>query len=208
MEETTLCVVEDHPVLREALSLMLGHDGFRVLGGANTAADGFELVVRSRPDVAIVDLLLGEDRGDELARLLLAALPELKVVVFTGSEQHADLELVLECGAQGVVSKTAPPEDLRAALRLVAAGGTYVDQRVTAVLATQRKAVSDLRLSAREREVLVLLARGMTIDQTASMLGLSPETVRTHARNAGRRLGGRSRVHTIALALASGEIAI
>jgi DNA-binding NarL/FixJ family response regulator len=206
-EPTTVCVVEDHPVLREALSIALGHHGFTVLGSANNVPDGLELIVRRRPRLAIVDLLLGGDRGDELVRRIHDAVPETRVVVFTGAERRDDLEPALVCGAHGVVSKAAAPEEFRAALRVVATGGTYLDERIRRAIAGGPPAGKPT-LSAREREVLGMLANGMSLEQAASVLGLSSETVRTHARNAGRRLGGRSRVHTIALALAAGEIAL
>jgi DNA-binding NarL/FixJ family response regulator len=206
-DATTVCVVEDHPVLREGLELALRHHGFVVLGTASTAEDGFELLIRRRPQIAVVDMLLGEERGDDLIRLVRGAVPETRIVVFTGAEAPADLERVLTSGADGVVSKAASPVEFRAALRIVARGGTWVDERIRRAIA--RAPVNGSHaLSTREREVLGLIARGMTLDQTAHLLGVASETVRTHARNASRKLNGRSRVHTVALALEQGEIAL
>jgi DNA-binding NarL/FixJ family response regulator len=202
---TTICIIEDHPVLCEGLSLLLSHHGFEVLGTACTAAEGFDLVQRTDPDVVIVDLLLTDEHGTALVRRLLCEQPDLRAVVYTGLERAADVAPALSCGAQGVVSKASPPEEFRAAIRAVADGGNYLDERIRKLLAEPRGDGKQL-LSKREREVLSMLAAGLTLEQIASMLVLSPETVRTHVRNAGRRLGGRTRVHTIALALQGGEI--
>jgi DNA-binding NarL/FixJ family response regulator len=202
---TRVCIVEDHPVLRDGLALVLSHHGFEVLGTAETAAEGFDLVQRTCPDVIIVDLLLTDEHGTALVRRLLAEQPGLRAVVYTGVERAGDIEPALACGAQGVVSKASSPEEFRQAIRTVADGGSYLDERIRKLLGEPREGADHL-LSKREREVLAMLASGLTLEQIASMLVLSPETVRTHVRNAGRRLGGRTRVHTIALALQNGEI--
>jgi len=203
---TRVAIVEDHPLLRDGLALLLGHSGYIVVGTAGTAAEGFDLVVAERPDVLVLGLVLADQPGTSLARRVLAVLPQTRLLIYTGVQRADELESVLACGAHGVLSKSAGPAELREALRTVAAGGTHIDDRLRTRLTPSADQAPAGRLSKREREVVALLASGLTLEQIGGMLELSTETVRTHVRNAGRRLGGRTRAHTIALALRGGEV--
>lgn len=202
---TRVIIIEGHQVLREGLALVLDRSGCVVLGTAETAAEGYELVSREQPDVVVVDLALADGPGTGLVRRLLAERKGLRVLLYAGAEAPSDLASALACGAHGIISKTATPEQFRTALRTVAAGDSYLDEELRGVV---RPPAEDARtrLSRREREIVALLANGLSLEQIAQMLVLSPETVRTHVRNAGRRLGGRTRAHTVALAYQRGEI--
>jgi DNA-binding NarL/FixJ family response regulator len=204
----SLAIVEDHVALRKGLELLLGREGFAVAGAAGDAREGYELVRRTRPDVAIVDVSLPGESGVELAKRLLSEDPELGILLYTGVEDAEILTQALDCGARGFALKSSPPEELRRAIRAVAAGEGYVDPAVRPLIlrssATERIQV----LSRREREVLDLLAQGLNGEQIAERLFLSPETVRTHVRNAMNKLEAHTRVHAIAIALRQGEITL
>jgi len=201
-----LVLIEDHQALREGLELLLGREGCRVIGTAGSAAEGLDLVERMEPDVSLVDIRLGDDSGIELTRALTDADPGRRIVLYTGS---SDVELLisgLDSGARGYALKDGSPSELTSALRTVAAGGTYVDPRLRRSLLSRRTTQRMPSLSKREREIMDLLAQGMTGEEVAAHLVLSSETVKTHIRNAMNKLEANTRVHAVAIALREGYI--
>jgi DNA-binding NarL/FixJ family response regulator len=201
-----LVLIEDHQALREGLELLLDREGCQVVGTAGTAHDGRELVERLDPDVALVDIRLGEESGIDLTRALLDAAPERRIVLYTGS---SDVELLvsgLDSGARGYALKEGTPAELTGAIQTVAEGGTYVDPRLRPALLSRETTQRLKSLSKREGEIMDLLAQGLTGEQVAERLVLSSETVKTHIRNAMAKLEANTRVHAIAIALREGFI--
>ena len=199
-------MVEDHAALREGLGLLLPHAGFRVVGTAGGESDGFALVVDVRPDVVVVDLGLADGDGISLTRRLLAEDPGRGVVIYTGSSDEDTLFDGLDSGARGFALKEGSVDELAEAIRVVAAGGGYVDPRLRSALLSPRATQRQPALSTREREIMSLLAQGLTSEQVAGRLYLSAETVKTHVRNSMNKLEARNRVHAIAIALRQGQI--
>jgi DNA-binding NarL/FixJ family response regulator len=203
----SVVVVEDHPTVREGLCLVLEREGFAVVGRVGTVADGHRAIVDARPDVALIDLHLPDGHGLDLVRRLLRRDSRLGVVLYTGTEDLDILEEGLASGARGFTLKTSEPETTLRAVRSVAAGGTFIDPGVQRRLAT-RPVTRERVLSVREREVLGQLAEGLSIEDIAADLVLSTETIRTHVRNAMRKLGTRTRAHAIVVAVRQGELAL
>lgn len=201
-----LVIVEDHQALREGLELLLDREGCKVVGAAGTAGEGRELVERLEPDVALVDIRLGDESGIDLTRELLDADPARRVVLYTGSSDVELLTSGLDSGARGYALKEGTPTELTGALTTVAAGGTYVDPRLRPSLLARQTTQRLPALSKREREIMDLLAQGLTGEQVAEKLVLSSETVKTHIRNAMGKLEANTRVHAIAIALREGFI--
>jgi len=201
-----LVLIEDHQALREGLELLLEREGCVVVGSAGTAAEGRRLVEALAPDVALVDIRLGEDDGIELTRSLLLDDPDRRVVLYTGSSDEELLFSGLDSGARGYALKDGSPRELVGALARVAAGGDYVDPRLHAALLSRRATERLPSLSDRQREILDLLAQGLTGEAVAERLVLSAETVKTHIRNAMSKLEATTRVHAIAIALREGYI--
>jgi DNA-binding NarL/FixJ family response regulator len=201
-----LVLIEDHQALREGLELLLGREGCEVVGTAGTAEEGRALVERVQPDVALVDIRLGEDDGIELTRRLLGTDPQRRIMLYTGSSDEDLLFSGLDSGARGYALKEGSPVELVDALMAVAEGGTYVDPRLRPALLSRRSTEQLPTLSNREREVLDLLAQGLTGEGVAERLVLSSETVKTHIRNAMTKLEANTRVHAIAIALREGYI--
>jgi DNA-binding NarL/FixJ family response regulator len=203
-----LVLIEDHEALREGLELLLDREGCEVLGAAGTATEGEELVERLDPDVSLIDIRLGPDSGIELTRRLLDADPERCIVLYTGSSDEELLFSGLDSGARGYALKDGPPRELMEALACVAEGDTYVDPRLRPALLSRRATQRLRALSPREREIMDLLAQGLTGEQVAARLVLSSETVKTHIRNAMGKLEANTRVHAIAIALREGLISL
>ncbi len=203
---TKLVLIDDHEALRGGLEVMLNNAGFEVVGQAGNIAAGLDLVEHARPDVAIVDIRMPDGSGIDLTRQLLDRQPDLAVVLYTGD---ADAELLyegLDSGARGYVLKAGSMEELLGAIRQVANGGSYVDPRLDRILLSPRATARVPQLSPREREIMNLMAEGMTAEQIGAKITVSIETVRTHVRNVIRKLQARNRVHAIAIALERGEI--
>jgi DNA-binding NarL/FixJ family response regulator len=203
-ESLQVVVVEDHPSMRRGLELLLPGHGLRVIGSAASAAEGEPMIAARRPDVAIVDIDLGDSSGLTLARSVTAS-PATRVVLYTGHVDHAVLEAAVDSGASGVVLKSSPLEDLTRAVHAAASGGTFVDPAVSTILSKSPPA-RPTTLSSRETEVLCLLASGRTSAQVADHLVLSPDTVNAHVRNVCSKLGARGRLHAVVIALGRGEI--
>lgn len=203
-----MVLVDDHLALREGLKILLGRRGVVIAGSAGDAATGHELIRARRPDVALVDIRLPDESGARLTRRLLEQDPELGVLIYTGIGDQAPLHEALDCGARGFALKTGPPEELTAAIRAVAQGYTYMDRKLAPLLLSRSTTEQVHELSPREREIFHLLATGLTGAQVAKQLFLSPETVRTHIRNASSKLQARTRVHAVALALRQREIEV
>jgi DNA-binding NarL/FixJ family response regulator len=205
---TKLVIVDDHEALREGLAALLRGHGLDVVATAGNLAAGQDLVSVFDPEVAIIDIRLPDGSGIELARDLLQRHPDLGIMLYTGD---ADAELLydgLDSGARGYALKAGSMDELVSAIERVAAGGTYVDPRLDRILLSPRATAHVPQLSPREREIMHLMAEGLTAEAIAQKLTVSVETVRTHVRNVIRKLQARNRVHAIALALERGEIAL
>src|SRR6478752_2683807 len=205
---TKLVIVDDHEALREGLVALLRGHGLEVVGAAGNVAAGIDLVVHSDPDVAVIDIRLPDGSGIDLTRDLLARRPDLGVVLYTGDADADLLYSGLDSGARGYALKAGSMQELVAAIERIAAGGSYVDPRLDRILLSPRATAQVPQLSPREREIMHLMAEGLTAEAIGSQLGVSVETVRTHVRNVIRKLQARNRVHAIALALERGEIAL
>jgi DNA-binding NarL/FixJ family response regulator len=208
VEETTplnVVIVDDHLALRRGMELLLRRAGHHVVGSADDAEAGGALILRRRPDVALIDLALPGMSGAELTRSLLKENPDLRIVLYTGAADERQLLDALDAGAAGFALKSGDPEELEDAIRTVAAGGDYIDPRLTPLLAKGGNGRTKT-LSPREREILGLLSKGLSGEEVAKQLYLSPETVRTHVRNAIGKLDAATRAHAVALALQRGEI--
>jgi DNA-binding NarL/FixJ family response regulator len=201
-----LVLIEDHQALREGLELLLDRAGIEVLATAGTASEGRELIERHDPDVALIDIALGDESGIDLTAALIDADPERRIVLYTGSSEIELLISGLDSGARGYALKEGTQSELTTALTTVAEGGTYVDPRLHPALLSRKATSTQKALSKREREIMDLLAQGLTGEQVAAQLFLSPETIKTHIRNAMNKLEANTRVHAIAIALREGFI--
>lgn len=200
----SLVLVEPHEVLRDGLAVLLERRGFEVRGCATTAARGEEVIAHCQPDVAVVGMELPDERGTELVRRFNDRPPCPKFVIYTGLDHPDLLEAVYRSGARGLVAQPSDLSLLIEALREVWRGGRYFDRSFAKKQGNG--STPQKTLSRRESEILTMLAEGLTGEEIARRLVLSPETVRTHVRNAMEKLDARTRVEAVVKALDRDEI--
>jgi DNA-binding NarL/FixJ family response regulator len=199
-DEISCLIVDDHEVVREGLRLSLSRAAhIRVIGEASDGASAVELAQRRKPDVVIMDVRMPGMDGLEATKLLTASVPDAKVLIFTAYSEKSLLSRGLESGATGYILKEAPHQTLVRAIEKVATGEGYVDPALMpAFLAGKDR--EDM-LTAREREILQLLADGMSNADVAGKLFISQETVKSHVRHILTKLEADTRTHAVAIAL-------
>jgi DNA-binding NarL/FixJ family response regulator len=200
----SLVLVEQHEALRDGLAVLLERRGFEVRGCAKTAARGEEVILERQPDVAVVGVDLPDERGTELVRRLSDRPLCPRFVLYTGLNDPDLLEAAYRSGARGLVAKPTGLSVLVDALREVWRGGRYFDRSFARK--NGNEAAAEKALSRREAEILTMLAQGLTGEEIAQRLVLSPETVRTHIRNAMEKLEARTRTQAVVKALEREEI--
>jgi len=205
---TITCVVaDDHPPIIDSVSRFLTAAGFVVEATAQNGEQALELVQRHRPGVCIADVRMPRLDGLELARRAARVSPDTAVLLYSGFSDRGLVADALDAGAHGFALKDAPLEDLVRAIELVAAGNVYIDPVLAASLARAPRTEVEAALSAREREVLRLLAAGGSYGEIGATLYLSPDTIRAHAHRAMTKLGARTRTQAVATALRDALIA-
>jgi DNA-binding NarL/FixJ family response regulator len=198
--EITVLLADDHEVVREGLRLaLLRSSHIRVVGEASDGETAVALAERRRPDVVLMDLRMPKMDGIEATEEVLRLVPETKVLIFTAYGERALLQRGLESGAKGYVLKEAPHETLLKAIEKVSLGETFVDPALIPSLATDRNG-QDI-LTQREREILQLLADGMSNADVARQLVISQETVKSHVRHILTKLEAETRTQAVAIAL-------
>jgi DNA-binding NarL/FixJ family response regulator len=197
-----LVLVDADRTPRKGTELLLRSWGHHVIGVADDGPSGHDLIRKRRPSVVLVGLELP---GGAEPVFQAATAYGAGIVLLLRRPDRCQLDQALSCGALGLVLESGEPNELRDAVRTVARGQRHVAPSVEGLVARQRLNLGSV-LSKREREVLQLLANGMTGAYVSTHLTLSPETVRTHIRNAMRRLGARTRVHAVTIAVARREI--
>lgn len=202
----SILIVDDHPALRDGLEVLLAGKGIRVVGSTGGMRNALALARARRPDVIVLDLGLRERNGVELTTQLIAADPGCRVLVYSGEDDPERIRGALAAGAVGFAHKQMPVPDLAQAIKRVADGEAFMDPHIGNAVLRAAADVSPSVLTGRERQVLQLLARGLTGASAAAELGLAPETVRGYIKNAVRKLDAQTRTHAVALALAHHEI--
>ena len=204
----TLVLVDDHIAVARGIEMLLRSFGHHVVGVAHGPETGYQMIQARRPDVAIIDLELPRQNGARLTRRLLEREEGLAVLLYTDAPDPGLLREALDCGARGFALKSGTPDELREAVRAMAQGETYMDPRIRSMVLSSKTTKEVRVLSPREQEILDGIARGLPGEEIAARLEISPETVRTHVRNAMEKLEAHTRAHAVAIALRRGEIAL
>jgi DNA-binding NarL/FixJ family response regulator len=193
-------VADDHPAVLRSVCDVLIDAGVDVVGRASNGEEAAAKIESTRPNVAVVDVKMPRLTGIEVASQISRTTPETAVILYTAYGDRALLSEALDAGVRGFVLKEAPLQDLTRAVDMVAGGAVYVDPVLAGVLASAESERLP-QLTKREREVLRLLADGLTNEEIGKRLFLSPETVRTHVQKAMRRLEADTRTQAVAVAL-------
>jgi DNA-binding NarL/FixJ family response regulator len=185
MSDIRVVLADDHPVVRAGLAALLGSlQGIEVVGVAADGREAVREVVLQRPNVAVLDLQMPGQDGFAATREITRAAPEVAVLVLTMFDDDDSVFTAMRAGARGYVVKGAEQEEIGRAIRAVASGeaifGPGIAQRVLRFFATPPAADPFPELTAREREILNLLAAAMPNSMIATRLGLSPKTVANH----------------------------
>jgi DNA-binding NarL/FixJ family response regulator len=203
----SVLVVDDHPVVRQGLVGVLEDDPeFAVVGSVGSAEEALALAGARHPAVVLLDLELPGMDGIAAIPRLLAASPETRILVFTAYDTDERVLGAIRAGARGYLLKGAPATEIARAIRAVAAGGSHLEPRVASKLIAEMRSPNRGRdaLSERERQVLRLVADGLSNKQIARELVLSERTVKFHVASLFRKLGADNRAQAVALAVQRG----
>jgi DNA-binding NarL/FixJ family response regulator len=203
----TCFVADDHPAVVQAVVDVLEEAGIKVTGTARDGDEAASMIETDPPTVALLDLRMPRLSGIEVARRLGRTAPDTAVILYTAFGDRALLTEALDAGARGFVLKEAPLAEVVRAVELVASGRTYVDPVLAGVLSSSAATDRMTNLTQRERDVLRLLADGMSNEEIGKNLFISPETVRTHVRKAMAKLDADTRTQAVATALRQSLIA-
>jgi DNA-binding NarL/FixJ family response regulator len=203
----TVLIADDHPVVREGLRGMLAAEpAITVVGEAGSGEEAVAMARMHRPDVVLMDLRMPRGDGVQATSGILATAPGTRVVVLTTYETDADIVRAVEAGAAGYLLKDTPRQDLIAAIRAAARGETVLAPAVAGRLVSQLRRPAAEPLSARETEVLTLVARGSTNAEIGRALYISEATVKTHLLRAFGKLGVSDRTAAVTTAIELGML--
>ncbi len=209
---TTVMVVDDHPMWRDAVVRDLEAAGLRVVATASTGAEALTRATATRPGVVVLDLRIPPPDGVEVTRRLVRDDPGVRVLILSASGEQADVLEAVKAGATGYLVKSASRDELLAAVRRVAAGDTVFTAGLAGLVLGEYRRLSqepasgpDLpRLTERETEVLRLVAKGLSYRDIADRLVLSHRTVQNHVQNTLRKLQLHNRVQLVRYAIEQG----
>ena len=198
MKRIRILVVDDHALIRHGLSALLRSQADFTIAGE--AADGEEAVAaahRLRPDLVIMDLSMPVMDGVEATRRIREELPAVRILLLTTFGTSADVTRALRYGASGALVKDTDDDELLAAVRTVAGGGTVFSPEIQAMLREPQPP----ELTDRQREILKAIVRGLATDGIAAKLGISSDTVNQHINAIREKLGAANRAEAVAIAL-------
>lgn len=197
MTPARIVIADDHEIVRRGIVAQISHSpGWEVIAEATNGRDAVELALRLKPDVLVLDLTMPELNGLAAARRILAALPQARILILTVHDSEELVREVLAAGAQGYVLKSDAGRTLVAAIEALLEGRTYFTRKVAKMVIdgylrnpSSPEAAGAAALSARELEVVQLLAEGKSTKEVATTLGISVKTAETHRSNIMRKGG-------------------
>jgi len=202
----SVLAVDDHALLREGIAAVIdGEPGMRYAGGADSAREGLALFRSLRPDVTLLDIQLPDMSGIDLMAAIREESPQARVIMLTTYRGDALASRALKAGALGYLLKSMLQSDLVAAIRAVQAGRKYVPAEIAMELSAR---LGDQDLSARELEVLRMVAVGGSNKRIGANLGISEQTVKGHLKNILGKLAAKDRTHAVTIAVQRGIISV
>jgi DNA-binding NarL/FixJ family response regulator len=193
-------IVEDHRVVAEGLAALINHQNdMKVVGEAGSVAETFSAAAELGPDVVLLDFRLPDGTGAEAAAAIREVRPEAKLIFLTREDNDAARFAAVQSGASAFIPKSKAASEVVEAIRDVARGRMLITPRTIATLIAKRRSIeAQLQsLTVREKEVLRLMADGLSSRAVAAKMGISYTTVRTHIRSLGGKLGVHSKLEAI-----------
>lgn len=197
-------IVDDHPVVRAGLASLLRRQvGLKLAGAAHSAEEAIEILKRTSVEVMLLDLRMPSINGIDLLNILKTNEHQPKVIILSSYEYEEEIYQAIKAGARGYLSKNAPREEIVVAIETVVAGGTFFPERISKWI-EEREARSSL--SAREIEILEMVAKGLTNKEIAGALQISFYTVRNHVNHITAKLQVADRTEAATAAMRQGII--
>lgn len=209
-----ILVVDDHQLVRSGLAMLLGAVTDWLVEEAQDGRAALMQVQRSKPDVVLMDISMPGLDGLQTCAQMLAMAPDLRVVMLSMHQESQFVRQALKLGAKGYLPKDAAPQELRGAVAAVLRGETYLSPAIEKallnehVLTLQTPEAAAASITARQREVLVGIARGLTTKQIAQQLNLSAKTVDSHRSNLMNQLGIHDLAGLVRFALRTGLVPV
>jgi RNA polymerase sigma factor (sigma-70 family) len=199
-ERARVLIVEDHQVVAEGLAALINDQkDMTVVGTAGSVAESIVRATELAPDIVLMDFRLTDGTGADAGSGIRRVRPDTKLIFLTREDSDVARFAALEAGASAFIHKSRAAQEVVDAIRTVAGGGTLFTPRSIASLLNKRREIESQleRLTAREKEVLRLMAEGTSSRDIAAKLGISYTTVRTHIRSLGSKLGVHSKLEAI-----------
>jgi two-component system, NarL family, nitrate/nitrite response regulator NarL len=215
MKPIRLLLVDDHALFRKGLASLLQREkDFQIVAEAQNGTEAIKKAAQLKPDLILMDIHMPDTDGIEATRRIREILPATRVVILTISEEEKDLFEAIKCGAHGYLLKKLEPEELCAMLRGVFQGEAPISRSTASkilkefAMQAQRKSTTDQEeeLSAREKDVLQLLASGLTNKEIGNKLAIAENTVKNHLKNILAKLHLENRVQAATFALRKGFV--
>lgn len=199
MKKHTILIADDHELVRSGLSLVLGYQkDFTVVGAASNGEEAVAAALALRPDLIVLDLMMPAKDGTQATREILAAFPSARIVILTTYATSFEILAALDAGAYGALSKDISNADLVQSLHDVLAGRHVLSPDIQNLIAANLESSA---LTARQVEILEMLARGLSNHDIATALRLSENGVKFHLRGLFAKLGAATRTEAVAVAL-------
>ena len=205
-EKIRLLIIDDHPIVRLGLAALLSlQDDIEIVGTAEGGQAALDLLKRFAVDIILLDLRMPGFSGIQTLERTRALAPKARAIILSSFECDEEIYAAVETGAQGYLHKEAPAEDILRAIRSVRAGRQSFPRRIAERLSGDRMTAG---LSPREREVLELVAKGLTNKEVANTLQISQFTVRNHLNHITEKLEVTDRTEAIFVAIQTGIITV
>jgi DNA-binding NarL/FixJ family response regulator len=200
-------LADDHPLTRAGLKSYLDSEKeIELIGEAEDGQRALEMIRELEPDVVLLDIRMPKLDGVTVARMIKESGIDVNIIMLTSYDAQQYVLASLRNGAKGFILKTAPPEELARAIMVVSKGGLFLDSEVAGAVGEDE--LMPETISAREREVLLLAARGFSSKEVASKLFISERTVQTHLASIYDKLGARNKTESLLLALKYGVVTL
>jgi DNA-binding NarL/FixJ family response regulator len=202
----SVLLADDHPLTRSGIAAFLREQApeLELVGEAEDGAEAWRLLVATRPQIALLDIRMPGEDGIALARKLRAEGVPTRVIMLTAYNAQGYVLAALAAGAKGFVVKSSAVKELQRAIDVVMSGGMYLDSQISRVVGAEEVLVEPL--TEREREVLLLASRGLSMKETGAVLHIAERTVQAHLGSAYGKLGAKNKTEALLLAIKHGML--